>query len=271
MEIAQSYAHMHPECIVYLQHEGHQNLGMSVSRNLGIKNAKGVYIAFLDADDYWLPVRLETHVKLLEEYPAAGMLYGSAKYWHSWTGKPEDRKRDYVPARRMHTTTLFEPPQLLPLLLDGKTEIPSPCSVLVRREAAERVGGFEDSFRGMYEDQAFYTKICLSEKVLAVNDCLSWYRQHSKSHVSIAIQMDQSHLLHYLFLKWVEFYCQSRRLSDRQVIMSIRRQLWLYNNASPRLLSSVTSNRLRWIKKWILRGEEFLPTGIRYRLWSVPR
>lgn len=40
-------------------HEGRKNRGISASRNLGIKNAKNNFIAFLDADDYYLPNRFK--------------------------------------------------------------------------------------------------------------------------------------------------------------------------------------------------------------------
>ena len=53
--IAQKYAQKYPEKVFYLEHEGHQNKGMSASRNLGISQANGEYIGFLDADDMWLP------------------------------------------------------------------------------------------------------------------------------------------------------------------------------------------------------------------------
>lgn len=51
--------------ISYVENE--VNLGVAASRNIGVSLAKGKYIAFLDADDYWLKNKLEIQVKLMEE------------------------------------------------------------------------------------------------------------------------------------------------------------------------------------------------------------
>src|SRR5262245_15086805 len=89
--IAQRYAEHYPGKVHYLEHPGHQNCGMSASRNLGIRNATGCYIALLDADDAWLPNTLVDQVAILEAHPEAAMVYGPLHWWYSWTGDPDDR------------------------------------------------------------------------------------------------------------------------------------------------------------------------------------
>lgn len=44
------------------------NLGAAKSRNIGVGLAEGDYIAYLDADDYWLPTKLEKQVNVLDKY-----------------------------------------------------------------------------------------------------------------------------------------------------------------------------------------------------------
>lgn len=58
-----------------------ENSGVSVARNQGIKAARSELIAFLDADDEWLPLFIETILRLRALYPNAG-LYGTAYEVH---------------------------------------------------------------------------------------------------------------------------------------------------------------------------------------------
>lgn len=51
--------------IRYLKNE--QNLGVAATRNKGVSLARGKYIAFLDADDYWEKDKLKRQLRLMEE------------------------------------------------------------------------------------------------------------------------------------------------------------------------------------------------------------
>ena len=44
-----------------------KNLGAGISRNIGIKHAKGKIVAFVDSDDFWLPEKLEKQTKFMQE------------------------------------------------------------------------------------------------------------------------------------------------------------------------------------------------------------
>src|SRR6266487_3700210 len=108
--IVLQYAERYPDKVRYLEHPGHQNRGMSATRNLGIRNARGEYIAFLDADDVWLPQKLEQQVQALDAHPEAGMIYAPTQYWYSWTGKREDIQYDNLPKLGLEPNTLIKPP-----------------------------------------------------------------------------------------------------------------------------------------------------------------
>src|SRR5262249_17586544 len=94
--IARWYAEHHPGKVRYLEHEGHQNRGMSASRNLGIRHAQGEYIALLDADDVWLPNKLEEQVAILNARPEAGTVYGAIQWRVRLTRDPEGTQRGRI-------------------------------------------------------------------------------------------------------------------------------------------------------------------------------
>lgn len=52
-----------------------ENAGLAAARNTGINAAQGIYIALLDADDFWAPLKLELHVRHLESNPEVGVSY----------------------------------------------------------------------------------------------------------------------------------------------------------------------------------------------------
>jgi cellulose synthase/poly-beta-1,6-N-acetylglucosamine synthase-like glycosyltransferase len=75
------------------------NGGASSARNRGLDEATGEWIAFLDADDYWEPCKLERQLSLLQAHPEVGLVAG-----RFFAQTPGQAKRDALP----HWRHLFE-------------------------------------------------------------------------------------------------------------------------------------------------------------------
>lgn len=225
-QIAKSYAEKHPHKISYRQHEDHQNLGMSATRNLGIAHAKGDYIALLDCDDVWLPQKLERQVEIMGNHPEAAMVYGPSQKWYSWSSKIDPGRQDVLYDLGVSPDTLFRPPSMLHLYLQGKAITPCPSNILFKRELAERVGGFDASLRGiyqLYEDQVFFTKVFLKETVFVVGACWDKYRKHPDSCVSVVQQSGQAGTVREFFLNWQEEYFREQNVTDPVVWNALKK------------------------------------------------
>jgi glycosyltransferase involved in cell wall biosynthesis len=249
--MAREYAHRNPDRVRYLEHAHHANHGRSASRNLGIRHAAGDYIAFLDADDVWLPDKLRLQVALLESQPTAAMLYGRTQRWYSWTGRAEDTLKDYTPPLGIPANTLVPPPTLLSLFIRRQAPAPCTCSVLVRRSAISRVGAFEDAFPGMYDDQVLYAKICLREPVYASGECLDRYRRHADSCRAVARRTGQYYPARLAYLTWLADYLRQSEVSDADLWNAVRSETWRARHpalaARADLLASLASRALpRW-------------------------
>jgi glycosyltransferase involved in cell wall biosynthesis len=233
-KIARRYAERFSERVRYLEHEGHENRGAAASRNLGISEAGGEFIALLDSDDVWLGHKLEEQVALLDAHPEAGMVYGQSQYWHSWTTDPEDAHRDHVPKLGVPTDTLFEPAMLSKLVHPlGPATAPCPSDLLLRRSAVERVGGFEVAFRGMhqlYDDQTFLAKMYLHEPVYVADECWDRYRQHPDQLVSVVRDAGQQHTVRLAFLRWLAEYFYAQGVDNPELWKLLQEKLLQTSN-----------------------------------------
>jgi glycosyltransferase involved in cell wall biosynthesis len=227
--IAKEYATLHPGQVAYLTHDGHHNRGMSASRNLGVRHARGRYVAFLDADDVWLPDKLAQQVAIMDAYPRAGMVVGATLYWYSWTGRARDARLDHIAPVGGPQDTLIEPPKLASLLRPlGNEGSPSNSSMILRRTAFEGVGGFEEEFRGLFEDQAFLIKIYLTTPVFVASACWDRYRQHANSCCEQAKAEGTYHRLHEPFLCWLERYLLDHGFEGTAAWQALQRALLRY-------------------------------------------
>jgi len=254
--IARGWAEREPQRVRYLEHPGHRNRGMSASRNLGLQHARGAYLALLDADDVWLPAKLARQVAILEAHPGVALLFGAPLYWSGWTGRPEDRARDYVIDLKLPADRVYDPPSLLIPFLRRLAPTPCPSDVLVRRSAAEAVGGFESHFTGVnmvYEDQGFFSKLLLRAPAFASSETWDRYRQHPDSCYSVSKVSGGRELARRYFLRWFSRYLREQGVTEGPVWDTVRAEL-RHHGVVP-----ATLRRLRMV------AQSTLPLG--FRTW----
>jgi glycosyltransferase involved in cell wall biosynthesis len=266
--IALRYAAAHPEKIKYLSHDGRQNRGASASRNLGIRHAAGEYIAFLDADDVYLPRKLEAQVPLLDAHPNVGMVYAATEYWSSWSGRPEDAARDWTWRNYgAEPNTVVQPPLMLTTFLRRRSTVPCMGSVLARRAAIEQVGGWEESFRHFCTDQVFHAKICLAFPIVISDACWDRYRQHENSSCQIVERAGETNAETLRYLQWLRAYLEDKHVVDPSLQRALRSALLRYRY--PRLwqLRRYTSRYESYLRRMAGAAiRRTLPRTLRQRL-----
>jgi hypothetical protein len=225
--IARTYAERWPNQVFSHAHPDGTNRGTPASRNLGIREARGSLVAFLDADDVWLPHKLEQQVAVLEKYPDADAAYGRSQYWHSWTGAAADELRDETPDLGLEPELVFRPPALATINYPlGTGPAPPPSALLVRRQACERIGGFDETFTGprlMYEDQTFLIKLYLTCGLVVGTECWERYRQHPESVSAQVTSAGEYGKAREAFLRWLEAYLAAQRIDRPEILRALRR------------------------------------------------
>lgn len=250
--IAQAFADADPRVRI-VRHPGGQNRGMSASRNLGVAESRGEYVAFLDADDVYRPEKLARQAALLDAHPEADMVYGPSENWYSWTGRPEDAGRDVERRLGVEPETLNAPPSLARAWLSGEAQTPGTCGVLIRREAIEAVGGFEEDFRGLYEDQVFFFKLALRTPIYVHGESLDRYRHHPGStiHQLYARGLytgNRPTKARHHFLSWLESHLAEAGIEDDEMAHVLRRRLWPYRHpVLSAAAAPVRAGRRAWV------------------------
>ena len=216
--IAKDFVNKYPGKIFYMEHEGHANKAAAASRNLGLSRARGELVAFLDADDIWLPNKLKDQVAIFEKYPEAKLVCEASKYWYSWQNADT---KDVVTPVGVPSEKIYYPPTLVTKLYPlGKGSAPCPSGAIVTRSVFKTVIGFEESFVGKnapFEDIAFFNKIYLHECVYVSSSCNNLYRQHSKSVVGEMKNFGYYDAAKQFYFQWLKKYLDAHKIKDKSV------------------------------------------------------
>jgi glycosyltransferase involved in cell wall biosynthesis len=231
-DLARAAVAASPGRLRYVDHPGHVNRGISATRNLGWRLGRGRYVAFLDSDDVWETNKLTDQIEILQANPDVGLVVGASLYWWRWAGDSAPRDDQVMligaPADRIHL-----PHALLGYLYPLSSGVaPCPSSFMVRRDVLEAIGGFEESFPGMYEDQAFLMKVYHHAPVWVSSHCWDRYRRHPGQMMSVTGR-EGYHEARKRFLSWYEGYLHQEGIDDPDVRRALRRAWWPYEH--PRL------------------------------------
>jgi len=146
------------------------NSGLSSARNRGIREAKGDFVAFLDADDEWLPDKLERQCELFERCPEVQMIHTDAYQLY----EPEGRQV-YVDQGKAR----FEGRCYTELFRGNRITV---SSVLVRRSCLQEVGIFDEGIRGpSTQDWDLWLRVARGYAIGFVSEPLVIYRHHASS------------------------------------------------------------------------------------------
>lgn len=138
------------------------NAGPGAARNTGIAQAQGEFIAFLDADDEWLPNYLDESVRLLEQSgrEVAAVTSGYFEYPDNISTEELWRKRGLT--NGVHQVQTNSDPRRVVSMLAYM----SPCSTVARREVIQQWQGFYAREKSLFGEDAFlWLKVLLNHSV----------------------------------------------------------------------------------------------------------
>jgi len=142
------------------------NGGVAKARNTGVALATGTWVAFLDADDLWLPTKIERQLDCAQ---AAPMIY---------TDRLNIGARGDLPELQSVVTPMHDGDVFVPLLREGN--FITNTSVMIQRDLFEKLGGFYTGLNGT-EDWDLWIRVAERHPIALVPEPLVKYRFHGGS------------------------------------------------------------------------------------------
>ena len=158
LEVCRNLAEKHDRVKLF-QHPDKKNHGAGASRNLGMENATGDFIAFLDADDYFLPNRFDAEKKLFQNIEVDGVYGALGVHYYS-----EKAKEQYFPTYGNTLTTVYKkhaPEDVFPgqIGLRGSFGLFSIDALTLRKSSLDNVKPWMKTHLRLHQDSEFLFRI----------------------------------------------------------------------------------------------------------------
>ena len=142
------------------------NQGVSIARNTAVMNARGEYVAFVDADDLWKPTKLEQQIHCLDDNPEVALV-------HTWMLLIDEEGKS---TGRVMKSTLEG--DALQKIIERNSIACS--SVMIRRSCFENVGIFDCNLKSI-EDWDMWIRIALHYPLALIKEPLTYHRKLGNS------------------------------------------------------------------------------------------
>lgn len=162
------------------------NGGCASARNFGIRQAKGEYIALLDADDKCIENRISHQIKFMQSNPDAVACHGNIVIIDDHGHQQSHNFFGHDPLHPPVSGDVFEE------LFKGNFVHAS--TVVFRKKSAIAVGGFDESLR-YAEDYHFWMKLANIGEIHYINEFLSEYRWHQNNISKNSKRMAEARLI----------------------------------------------------------------------------
>ncbi|MDD2522759.1 MAG: glycosyltransferase family 2 protein [Anaerolineaceae bacterium] len=231
LEVCEDLANKHDK-VKLLRHPNGENRGAGASRNLGMRAAKKEYIAFLDADDYFLPGRFRQALELFNAnpdcegvYEAVGMLVDGSESLERWQ----------LAGRRVKDlqtmSDSISPKDLAEVLIKGSDGYFHLDGLIIKKGVLQRSGLMNENLH-LHQDTEFIMRLAMTARLLPgkLDEPVAMWRVHQENRISAprSLTMQYRDRMRY----WRSLYQWVRQNGSPKQQQRVRAGIFSYNRAT---------------------------------------